>query len=124
MKQKITCLITAIYLSVCSVTAISGPQTNVTINGQVLDTHTLAQLEQQLGYNIMSGNYLLGHDGCWIETNSGVSGCIDRVTTYSRYGSGERTSDGSWNHYSNAAGIGVGGTSDGCIYTTSGWSNC
>ena len=41
-----------------------------------------------------------------------------------RWGSGSQYSDGSWNHYSEAAGGAVGGTSDGCIYTTFGWSNC
>ena len=52
------------------------------------------------------------------------SGCVGNASVFSRYGSGERTSDGSWNHWSNAAGAGVGGTADGCIYTTTGWSNC
>jgi len=43
-----------------------------------------------------------------------------------RWGGGSRTSNGSWNHYSNLAGGAVGGTSDGCVYTTvaGGWSNC
>jgi hypothetical protein len=42
----------------------------------------------------------------------------------SRYGSGEWNGKGDWNHWSNAAGGAVGGTGDGCIYTTFGWSNC
>ncbi|MGI9341481.1 MAG: hypothetical protein ACR2QV_01440 [Gammaproteobacteria bacterium] len=43
-----------------------------------------------------------------------------------RFGGGSRTSDGSWNHYSPLAGGAVGGTSDGCVYTSvaGGWSNC
>ena len=32
--------------------------------------------------------------------------------------------NGDWNHWSNAAGGAVGGSADGCIYTTFGWSNC
>jgi len=44
----------------------------------------------------------------------------------SRYGGGSQYADGSWNHYSSAAGGAVGGTSDGCVYTSvaGGWSNC
>jgi len=41
-------------------------------------------------------------------------------------GSGSQYSDGSWIHSSDVAGGSVGGTSDGCIYTSvaGGWSNC
>ena len=39
-------------------------------------------------------------------------------------GSGEVAPNGDWSHTNPQAGMGVGGTSDGCIYTTSGWSNC
>ena len=43
-----------------------------------------------------------------------------------RFGGGSQYSDGSWNHYSSLAGGAVGGTSDGCVYTSvaGGWSNC
>ena len=97
---------------------------NVAVNGQVLTVQQLNVLQRQIGSAIAPGSYLLDQQGCWVNLTTGASGCIGIVNTYSRYGSGERTSDGSWNHYSNSAGIGVGGTSDGCIYTTSGWSNC
>jgi hypothetical protein len=41
-------------------------------------------------------------------------------------GSGSQYSDGSWIHSSNVAGGSVGGTGDGCVYTSvgGGWSNC
>jgi len=44
----------------------------------------------------------------------------------SRYGGGSQYADGSWNHYSSVAGGAVGGTADGCVYTSvaGGWSNC
>lgn len=57
----------------------------------------------------------------------GYDGYYDQGDNYDyagRWGSGSQYSDGSWNHYSEAAGGAVGGTSDGCIYTTFGWSNC
>ena len=56
-----------------------------------------------------------------------VRGYYDQQGNYEysgRRGSGSQYSDGSWNHYSGAAGGAVGGTSDGCIYTSFGWSNC
>ena len=94
------------------------------INGQQLTSDQLAYLEQSIGSRIAPGAYLLNNNGCWVNLSTGASGCIGSVDTHSRYGSGERTSDGSWNHWSNAAGGAVGGTSDGCVYTTFGWSNC
>lgn len=104
--------------------ALPEPMSNVAINGQHLTQLQLRILEGQVGARIPPGVYLLDNQGCWLNVSTGVSGCLGSVDTHSRYGSGERTSDGSWNHYSNSAGMGVGGTSDGCIYTTSGWSNC
>lgn len=54
---------------------------------------------------------------------------VDGGGTYeynTRFGGGSQYSDGSWNHYSSLAGGAVGGTSDGCVYTSvaGGWSNC
>ncbi len=97
---------------------------NVAINGQRLTVAQLQQLEIAIGSQIAPGAYLVDAQGCWANLSTGEVGCLGSVDTHSRYGSGERTSDGSWNHYSNSAGMGVGGTSDGCIYTTTGWSNC
>jgi hypothetical protein len=97
---------------------------NVSINGQVLTVQQLNVLQMQLGTTVAPGRYLLDQQGCWANLTTGATGCIGSVNTYSRNGSGERTSDGSWSHYSNPAGTGVGGTADGCIYTTTGWSNC
>lgn len=39
------------------------------------------------------------------------------------FSSGQRSGDGSWSHYNGYSNYGVGGTSDGCIYTPN-WSNC
>ncbi len=98
---------------------------NVAINGQHLTQSQLSALESQVGTRIAPGAYLVDTRGCWMNLSNGTSGCLGgSVDTHSRYGSGERTADGSWNHYSRAADMGVGGTSDGCIYTTTGWSNC
>jgi hypothetical protein len=103
----------------------------VVINGQTLTTEQLHDLEMQLGAQIPAGNYLVNwNNGCWANLATGASGCLgqsggsDSVDVFSRYGSGSRNSNGDWNHYSNAAGMGVGGTGDGCYYTTEGWSNC
>lgn len=40
-----------------------------------------------------------------------------------RFSSGQRYGNGSWSHYNGYSNYGVGGTSDGCIYTPN-WSNC
>ena len=97
---------------------------NVAINGQRLTTAQLQQLQIAIGSRIAPGAYLVDAQGCWANLTTGQTGCLGSISAFSRYGSGERTSDGSWNHYSEAADMGVGGTSDGCIYTTTGWSNC
>lgn len=99
---------------------------DVAINGQVLTRQQLALLEMQLGGPIAPGNYLVnGMNGCWLHLESGASGCPNAaVDSHSRYGSGSRDAQGNWNHYSEAAGGAVGGTADGCVYTTFGWSNC
>lgn len=103
---------------------LAGGLSQVVINGQHLTQGQLEMLQARLGVYIPPGAYLLDTAGCWMNLGTGESGCIGSVSVDSRYGSGERTSDGSWNHWSNSAGMGVGGTADGCIYTTSGWSNC
>ncbi len=96
----------------------------VVINGQRLTRGQVELLQMQLGAYIPPGVYLFDQSGCWMKVDTGEAGCLGGVSVDSRFGSGERTSDGSWNHWSDAADMGVGGTSDGCIYTTSGWSNC
>ena len=89
--------------------------------------------QQQLGVRVSPGNYLYDpQSGCWMELNTGQSGCPGSAgggnpgggSYISRYGSGESNANGDWNHWSNAAGGAVGGTGDGCIYTSFGWSNC
>ena len=106
--------------------ALANGLAPVAINGTQLTTLQLGQLEAQLGTRIAPGNYLVNAMGCWVNLTNGTSGCIGQGSTdvFSRYGSGSRGADGSWNHYSRAAGGAVGGTSDGCVYTTFGWSNC
>ena len=102
---------------------------NVSINGYVLNWMELARLKQSLGYTVLPGAYLYNvQNGCWINSTSGASGCLGNQNSNagiytSRYGSGERNNEGDWSHYSNAAGGGVGGTGDGCVYAF-GWSNC
>ncbi len=103
---------------------------NVAINGYILTRAELSGLERQLGSRVAPGAYLYNsYNGCWLNTSNGTSGCLGNGgqgsagTYHSRYGSGERNNQGDWSHYSNAAGGGVGGTGDGCVYAF-GWSNC
>lgn len=99
---------------------------SVSINGQALTVDQVNTLQMQLGTQIYPGAYLVDYQsGCWLNSTTGASGCVgsQSQTVHSRYGSGERSSDGSWSHYSHSAGMGVGGTADGCVYAGS-WSNC
>lgn len=98
---------------------------DVIINGRLLSYAEKVALENSIGTRIAAGNYVSDGD-CWANLSNGTSGCLSSstVNSSSRYGSGERSSNGDWNHWSNAAGGAVGGTSDGCIYTTFGYSNC
>lgn len=97
----------------------------VIINGQLLSYAEKTAIEKQIGARIQPGNYVSDGD-CWVNMSNGASGCLSSGTVnhFSRYGSGERNNQGAWNHWSNLANGGVGGTSDGCIYTTFGYSNC
>lgn len=116
-------LLLALPLLAAGPQALADAWSNVAINGQRLTVDQVRMLEMQIG-TIAPGHYLVNAAGCWLNLSTGASGCVGNASVFSRYGSGERTSDGSWNHWSNAAGAGVGGTADGCIYTTTGWSNC
>ncbi|MCG8667995.1 MAG: hypothetical protein MI867_01155 [Pseudomonadales bacterium] len=103
-------------------------KSNVSINGYWLTWPELVNLQMHLGYQVLPGAYLYNPDNtCWVNTTTGASGCIANYNQSgiytSRYGSGERNANGDWSHYSNAAGGGVGGTGDGCVYAF-GWSNC
>lgn len=99
----------------------------VTINGSQLTFAQLRVLEAQLGGRVEPGHYMVNARGCWLNLSTGASGCIGQgsasTDVHSRHGSGSRQG-GNWNHWSNAAGGAVGGTADGCIYTTFGYSNC
>jgi hypothetical protein len=98
---------------------------SVAINGQRLTVQELNLLQQQIGTYVSPGSYLFdGNSGCWYNQSTGASGCLGGNGSYlSRYGSGHSNAS-DWNHWSNAAGGAVGGTSDGCVYTSFGWSNC
>jgi hypothetical protein len=112
-------------LLTCSTIILAEPP--VSINGKMLSPQEVAVLESRLGGRVVPGHYLYNAlNGCWYNKTNGTQGCIGQGTTnhFSRYGSGERSSDGSWSHTSRAAGGSVGGTSDGCLYTSFGWSNC
>jgi hypothetical protein len=105
--------------------ASAAPGTDVSVNGKRLSTTEIRALERDIGSYVAPGDYLYdAGSGCWYNQTSGASGCLSANGSYtSRYGSGHNNA-GSWNHWSNAAGGGVGGTADGCVYTTFGWSNC
>jgi hypothetical protein len=85
---------------------------DVTINGQRLTQAEKAALEYMIGTRIMPGNYVT-NGNCWMNLTTGASGCLSNRTTnvFSRYGSGERTPQGDWSHWSDPAGGSVGGTS-------------
>ena len=123
MKNLLPLCLSAIML-LNTPAAVAEAMSNVAINGQRLSQSELMALQMQLGIAIAPGSYMVDANGCWLNLSTGAMGCGSTVITNSRHGSGERTSDGSWNHYSRSADMGVGGTADGCIYTTTGWSNC
>ncbi len=118
-----------LFLQVFTYALASG----VIINGQLLSKNELTVLEHNIGTRILPGNYLSDGD-CWVNLTNGQSGCLSNtVGSYgandtdiynSRYGSGETNSQQDWSHWSDAAGGSVGGTGDGCVYTSFGWSNC
>jgi hypothetical protein len=138
MNFKTITLSLAAVMSLCVSTAALSTGSTVFINGQQLSTQELYALQQSLGTYIAPGYYLLDGNGCWYNQTTGAQGCLSNgyngsngytdangnsVYT-SRYGSGSHDQNGNWNHWSDAADGAVGGTSDGCIYTSFGWSNC
>lgn len=120
-----------IIAAVFALALVWGPAfaqpSNVAINGQVLSQPQLGALERHLGTRVAPGSYLVNYQtGCWANLSTGQQGCGvggGSGAYTSRYGSGEYNANGDWSHYSNAAGGGVGGTGDGCVYAF-GWSNC
>lgn len=121
-------LVVGFVILVAAISAQANDRTFVFVNGYELSPQELYAVQMQSGTRIPPGNYIVdGQSGCWAELNSGQSGCPGQAgggSYTSRYGSGEWNGNGDWNHWSNAAGGAVGGTGDGCIYTTFGWSNC
>lgn len=127
-KLPMLALFVGVAILVATISAQANGRTLVFVNGYELSPQELYAVEAQSGTRIPPGNYIVdGQSGCWAELNSGQSGCPGQSgggSYTSRYGSGEYNGNGDWNHWSNAAGGAVGGTGDGCIYTTFGWSNC
>ncbi len=78
------------------------------------------------GVQTVAGFWVWVSPNWYIWKNSQSHGSVTEYN--SRQGSGSYDSEGNWNHYTKptggSSGMGVGGTSDGCIYTTTGWSNC
>jgi hypothetical protein len=124
-KHRALMSVTLLAIIVLTATVSSAQPSNVSVNGQILSVAELAELQKSIGY-IAPGNYVYDpNTSCWSNLNTGASGCLNNASGgyISRYGSGHSNAT-DWNHYSNSGGMGVGGTSDGCIYTTTGWSNC
>lgn len=114
-----------LMLATVSTTALAGGYSNVSINGQHLTVPQLRALQQQLGYRVQPGNYLYNaYNGCWANLSNGQSGCLGGRggMRSNRSGSGAWDGRGNWSSWSDYGG-GVGGTSNGCIYTSN-WSNC
>lgn len=133
LKSRISILLLGIAVFSGAFAAHANDKTFVYINGYELTSQELYVAQQQSGARIPPGHYLYDRQsGCWMELNTGNSGCPEYAgdgntgggSYISRYGSGEWNGSGDWNHWSNAAGGAVGGTNDGCIYTSFGWSNC
>lgn len=133
LKFRIPMFVLGIALISGTLSAQTIGRTFVYVNGYELTPQELYVTQQQLGARVSPGNYLYDpQSGCWMELNTGQSGCPGNAgggnpgggSYISRYGSGESNANGDWNHWSNAAGGAVGGTGDGCIYTSFGWSNC
>jgi hypothetical protein len=124
-EHRILMSLTLPVVIALTATTSSAQSSNVSVNGQVLSVVELLELQKSIGY-IAPGNYLYDpNTSCWSNLSTGASGCLNNASGgyISRYGSGHSNAT-DWNHYSNPAGTGVGGTSDGCVYTTTGWSNC
>lgn len=103
-------------MSAEDVGAIVGGLLGLMMMGEMMEQAEQAYAEEQAYY---------GGD----EYSAGPGGYYDDQGSYdydSGHGSGSQYSDGSWIHSSDVAGGSVGGTSDGCIYTTvaGGWSSC
>lgn len=133
LKSRTPILLLAIAIVSGAFAAQANEKTFVYVNGHELTPQDLYVAQQRSGARIPPGHYLYdGQSGCWVELNSGRGGCPGNTgggnsgggSYMSRYGSGEWNGAGDWNHWSNAAGGAVGGTNDGCIYTSFGWSNC
>lgn len=124
----------ALGLSAASVTPAAA-QVYYTINGQVPPPN----IQMYMAMNqLPPGHYWLDQNGYWgVMGNTTPLGNIyagqqQQQQGYtgqyvSPGGSGQVNPDGSWSHYTEnptgSGGYGVGGTSDGCIYTPD-WSNC
>ena len=130
-KLQVVAALVGFAIFSATLIAHANGRTLVYINGYELTPQELYAVQVQTGTRIPPGNYIYdGRSGCWAELTSGHSECPAYAggggggSYISRYGSGEWNANGDWNHWSNAAGGAVGGTGDGCIYTTFGWSNC
>ncbi len=133
LKSRLAMIFLGIAVASGAFAAQANERTFVYVNGYELTPQELYVAQQQSGARIPPGHYLYdGQSGCWLELNTGQGGCPGNASggnsgggSYiSRYGSGEWNGSGDWNRWSNAAGGAVGGTNDGCIYTSFGWSNC
>lgn len=129
MKLAATALL-ALGLAAAALPA--SAQAYYTINGQVPPPN----IQMYMAANqLPPGHYWLDGNGYWgVMGNPAPLGNIyaGQQQGGQQYvtpgGSGQVGPDGAWGHYTEnptgGGGFGVGGTGDGCIYTTSGWSNC
>lgn len=126
MKKMIAAACAALFLGAATLPAQAQ---YYTINGQ-----PAPQEVQVYMYNngLPPGHYWLMQDGNWgtwdAYGNPVHLGNVNASGQYQSHQGSGAYGDGYWNHYTEnptgSGGFGVGGTPDGCIYTTSGWSNC
>jgi|GEM_PF-2994615 len=124
-------------------TAATANAQAYTLNGMPVDAQTYALMSSA---GLPPGAYWMGQDGTWGRVGDPQPwGNIyqampqpapqpmpgpapDGGSTWTNPGpygaTGHTGPDGSWGVQSPHAGGGVGGTSNGCVYTTFGWSNC
>lgn len=122
LKFRIPVLILGVALVGAALSAKTSGRTFVYVNDHELTSQELTVTQQQLGARVPPGNYLYDdQSGCWMEMNTGQSGCpgyagggnLGGESYVSRYGSGESNGTGEWNHWSNVAGRAVDDAGDG-----------
>jgi hypothetical protein len=107
LKFRIPVLVLGVFLVGAALSANTSGRTSVYVNDHELTSQELTVTQQQLGARVPPGNYVYDdQSGCWMEMNTGRSGCpgyagggnLGSESYVSRYGSGESNGTGEWNN--------------------------